>query len=164
MERRSGLRCLFKPAAHIARSGIQLWCENLAFTCLPCMMVKHLVEHLGRGVPSPSVSFLFHNWSSTSKLSFHHPPPPPQHAHTQSVAVCTCWQGCEDSPRQGCSVNFQPSQRAVCLPLKLSKSQVLFLLRPGSSSPLGSFTGDALTQGACGPFVMTAKQCHSWDL
>lgn len=64
----------FKPAAHIGRSGIQLWCKNLAFTCLPCMMVKHLLEHLGRGVPSPSVSFLSHNWSSTSKLSFHHPP------------------------------------------------------------------------------------------
>lgn len=72
-----------KPAARIGRAGIQLWRENPVLTRVSCMMRKHLVACMGRGVPSPSVSFLFHSLSPISKLKFL----PHTSPHARSVAV-----------------------------------------------------------------------------
>lgn len=76
-------RCsVFKPADCIGRSGIQLRCENLDLTCVSCVMIKRLVEC--RRVPSPTVHFLFHDLSATSKPKF-----PP---YTSLIHSHSAWQ------------------------------------------------------------------------
>lgn len=121
------------------------------------MTVNHLVECLGPRAPSASVSFILHGLSSTSKLKLPpQPSTPPPHGHRLQQSAHTV--NCGDSPCWGWSVNLQPPHRAVwccllsCQNLKCPCSSDL------AAPPVGPSTRDALTQGACGPLVVTEKQ------
>lgn len=125
-----------------------------------CVMVKHLGECLGPSVPSPSVSFISYDLSSTSRLVSSTAPTPPPHRH--SLRQLAHAVNCDDSLCQGWNVNLQPPQRAVwCCLLSCQNLKCLFS-SDLAATPVSPSTRDALTQGACSPFVRTEKQCQAW--
>lgn len=116
-----------------------------------CVMVKHLVECLGPSVPSPSVSFIFHDLSSTSKLVSSIAPTPPPHRHSLRQSAHTV--NCDDSLCQGWSVNLQPPQRAVWYCLLSCQNLKCLFSSDLAATPVGPSTTDALTKGPAVPLL-----------